>query len=61
MTAMQIASLKRLSTGDTLYLLDKDGGQARKVARQLAAKGFGKTFVVAGGFDGRNGWNKSKL
>ena len=61
MTAMQIAALKRLNRGCPVYILDKNGGQAKKVAKELAARGFRKAFVIAGGFDGRNGWQQSKL
>eukprot|EP00955_Chlamydomonas_euryale_P070677 360823-Chlamydomonas_euryale.AAC.3 len=41
--------------------MDKTGGQATAVAKELAAKGFGKVYVMAGGFDGRGGWVQSKL
>lgn len=58
---MQVAALKRLSPGNSVYLMDKDGSLSRRVARELAAKGFRNTFVIAGGFDGRSGWAKSKL
>lgn len=61
MTAMQISNLKKLGKSDTVYLLDKDGGMSRRVARELAGRGFGKVFVIAGGFEGRNGWSRSKL
>lgn len=60
-TALQIASLKRASTGTKIILLDRYGGQARTVAKELSRKGFGKVFVVSGGFDGNAGWVKSKL
>jgi hypothetical protein len=32
-----------------------------KVAKELGRKGFGKVFVMAGGFDGRTGWVQNKL
>ncbi len=61
MTALQIANLKRIGKGSTLLLLDRNGGQARTVAKALAGRGFSKVFIVAGGFEGRGGWVQSKL
>jgi hypothetical protein len=60
-TALQIANLKRLSKSSTLLLLDKNGGQAKAVAKALSARGYGKVFIVQGGFEGRGGWVQSKL
>ncbi|KAG1679232.1 hypothetical protein FOA52_009261 [Chlamydomonas sp. UWO 241] len=60
-TALQIAALKNVSKGSKIILLDRYGGQATTVAKELASKGFGKVYIVAGGFDGRNGWVQSKL
>jgi hypothetical protein len=60
-TALQIANLKRLSKSSTLLLMDKADGQAKAVAKALAARGFGKVFIVQGGFEGRGGWVQSKL
>jgi rhodanese-related sulfurtransferase len=60
-TALQIANLKRLSKSSTLLLLDKNGGQAKAVAKALGARGFSKVFIVQGGFEGRGGWVQSKL
>jgi hypothetical protein len=58
-TALQIASLKRLSPGSKVLLLDRNGGGAAKaVAKALAARGFGRVFVIKGGY---NGWVASKL
>ncbi|KAL4532423.1 hypothetical protein Ndes2437B_g02829 [Nannochloris sp. 'desiccata'] len=39
-TAMQIAALKRLNKGAPLYLMDKNGGVAKAVARELGSRGF---------------------
>lgn len=39
----------------------RNGSTASAVAKELGAKGFGKCFVVTGGFDGRGGWVQSKL
>lgn len=57
-TAMQIAALKRLGKGSTIFLMDKNGSGAKAVARELAAKGFGKVCVLKGGF---GGWQGAKL
>ena len=57
-TAMQVAALKRLSKGAHLYLMDKNGGVAKAVARELAGRGFGKVFVINGGF---SGWQRDRL
>ncbi|KAI8472055.1 MAG: hypothetical protein J3K34DRAFT_415554 [Monoraphidium minutum] len=60
-TALQIASLKRLGRGTKVMLLDRNGSTAKAVAKELAKRGFGRAFVIDGGFDGRNGWVSSKL
>lgn len=60
-TALQIASLKRVSQGTRIIILDKNSSAARVVAKELARKGYGKVYVIEGGFDGRNGWVQSKL
>lgn len=60
-TALQIASLKRVGKGTKIVLLDRYGPVARQVAKELSSKGFGKVFTIAGGFDGGKGWVQSKL
>ena len=60
-TAMQIAALKRIGRGTRVVLLDRNGGSAKDVARELGRKGFGRVYIVAGGFEGRAGWVQSKL
>jgi hypothetical protein len=45
-TALQIASLRRINTGSKVILLDRYGGQAESVAKELAKKGYSK---VGGG------------
>ena len=60
-TALQIAALKRLGKGNKILLLDRSGGAAKAVARALAERGFGRVFVIKGGFqvgclDGRHVW-----
>jgi rhodanese-related sulfurtransferase len=57
-TAMQIAALKRLNKGTSLYLMDKNGGVAKAVARELASRGFNKVFVINNGF---SGWQRDRL
>ena len=50
-TALQIAALKRLGKGNKILLLDRSGGGAAKaVARALSERGFGRVFVIRGGF-----------
>lgn len=52
-TALQIAALRRLGRGDRILLLDRSGGgPAKAVARALAERGFGRVFVIKGGFQG---------
>ena len=51
MTALQIAALKRLGKGNKILVLDRSGGStAKAVARALAERGFGRVFVIKGGF-----------
>lgn len=50
-TALQIAALKRLSGSSTIFLLDRTGsGTAKAVAKALAGRGFGRVFLIKGGF-----------
>ncbi|KAJ9529557.1 hypothetical protein QJQ45_013933 [Haematococcus lacustris] len=58
---LQVAALKKISKGTKLVLLDRYGPAARTVAKELGRRGYGKVFVVSGGFDGRGGWVQSKL
>jgi rhodanese-related sulfurtransferase len=60
-TALQIAALKRIGRGSKVLLLDRFGGASKAVAKELSRRGFGRVFVVSGGFDGRGGWVQSKL
>ena len=48
-TALQIASLKRVSGGTKIVLLDRYGASARAVAKELSRKGFGQVYTIAGG------------
>jgi rhodanese-related sulfurtransferase len=60
-TALQIAALKRIGRGTKVLLLDRFGNTSKTVAKELSRRGFGRVYVVAGGFDGRQGWVQSKL
>lgn len=57
-TAMQIAALKRLNKGTTIYIMDKNGGIAKGIAKELGSRGFKNVYVMSGGF---SGWLKDKL
>ena len=57
-TVLQIAALKKVSKGTRVLLLDRNGGGAKAIARELTRRGFRKVFVVQGGF---SGWTSSKL
>ena len=51
MTALQIAALKRLRPSMSLFMLDRTGGgSAKAVAKALAERGFGRVYVIKGGF-----------
>ena len=41
-----------------VLILDANGGEAPKLAKALATQGFGKVFVIEGGF---NGWQSAGL
>ena len=47
-TALQIASLKRINGGTKVILLDRYGSAARAVAKELARKGFSQVYTVTG-------------
>ena len=39
-TVLSIAALKKVSRGTRILLLDRNGGQAKSIAKALAKKGF---------------------
>lgn len=49
-TAVKLASLKSIKKGKTVILLDQQGKQATRIAKELSSKGYGKVFIVKGGF-----------
>jgi rhodanese-related sulfurtransferase len=49
-TALQIAALKRIGRGSKVLLLDRFGGASKAVAKELSRRGFGRVFVVSGGW-----------
>ena len=57
-TVLQIAALKKVSKGTRVLLLDRNGGAAKAIARELSRRGFRRVFVIQGGF---SGWTSSKL
>ena len=53
MTALQIASLKRVGGGgQKIVLLDRYGPSARAVAKELARKGYSQVYTVQGEGEG---------
>ncbi len=60
-TALQIAALKRIGRGSKVFLLDRNGSTSKTIAKELTRLGYGRVYVVDGGFDGRGGWVASKL
>jgi rhodanese-related sulfurtransferase len=49
-TAVQLASLRRLRRNSVVILLDQDGRHSEAVAKALTKQGFGKVLVLTGGF-----------
>jgi hypothetical protein len=54
----QIAALKRIGRGSKVLLLDRNGGTAKTVAKELTKQGFRKVYVIDGGF---SSWVANKL
>lgn len=57
-TALQIASLRKVNRRSSILLLDKSGTTSKAIAKELRKKGFKRVRVVQGGF---SGWTSSKL
>lgn len=57
-TALQIASLKKVNKRSSILLLDKSGTTSKAIAKELRKKGFKRVRVVQNGF---SGWTSSKL
>lgn len=49
-TALQIASLKKVSKSTKIILMDRNGGNARAVAKELSKKGYKSVCSVEGEF-----------
>lgn len=47
-----------MTKGTTILLLDRNGSASKDVAKVLAGMGFGKVYVVTGGYAN---WTASKL
>ncbi len=47
-TALQIASLRKVNKGTKVLLLDKNASVAKSVAKDLARKGYGSVYVIEG-------------
>lgn len=60
-TAYCIAACNKANKSTTIMLLGRNGGDAKEVARCLVDLGFKQTYVIMGGFEGRNGWKQSNL
>ena len=45
-TALQIASLKKVNKRSQIMLLDKNGSTSKVIAKELARKGFKKIRVI---------------
>ena len=46
-TALQIASLKRVGKGSKIVLMDRNGS-CSQLAKVLASKGFSKVYILTG-------------
>lgn len=58
-TALKIGSLKGVSKGKRIVIMDKDGRLAKKVAKELSKRGFKNVYVMKGGFN--YGWFSARL
>ncbi|XP_024368870.1 calcium sensing receptor, chloroplastic [Physcomitrium patens] len=60
-TALKIASMKRLDKGSNIVIIDSNGDIAKIIAKSLSGLGFKNAWIIADGFDGRRGWVQSSL
>ncbi|WVZ73848.1 hypothetical protein U9M48_022106 [Paspalum notatum var. saurae] len=60
-TALKISYLKRIGKGTNVIIMDSYNDTSKTVARTLNSVGFKNSWVMAGGFSGRNGWAQSRL
>lgn len=44
-TVLSIAALKKVNKGTRILLLDRNGGQAKSVAKELSKRGFKKVVI----------------
>ena len=58
LAALKVASLRGVSKGKRVILLDQNGGSAKALAKALAKQGFSQVFIVEGGY---NGWSRAGL
>ena len=58
LAALKVASLRGVSKGKRVILLDQNGGSAKALAKALAKQGFSQVFIVKGGY---NGWSRAGL
>jgi len=58
-TGLQIANLKKLSKGKAVVIMDDGNSRSAKIiARRLAREGYGKAYVLGGGF---GEWKRASL
>ncbi|GAB4818558.1 hypothetical protein N2152v2_005604 [Parachlorella kessleri] len=58
LTAVEIAALKKVNKGTTMYLMGSNGSMCKSVAKELGRRGFGKVYIVSGGYQA---WSNAKL
>ncbi|CAI5944932.1 unnamed protein product [Closterium sp. NIES-64] len=61
LTAIKVASLKRIGRRAKLIVIDNDNEISKQVARSLASLGYRNVWVVRDGVEGRAGWAASQL
>eukprot|EP00850_Spirogloea_muscicola_P017615 SM000153S01604 [mRNA] locus=s153:292443:295279:+ [translate_table: standard] len=61
LTAIKISSLKRVTKGSKLIIIDSNGSMSKWVAKSLSALGYKKAYIVRDGVEGGKGWIQSRL